>query len=173
MSAKTTAQQRKGPSRCLLRLGAATACAGALIDRKFGAWSAPPLEPFDHELGLSLSDWATRQDRAHRLDGPLVHDVRVVALDQRRDPNASIRLRDGFPFPVLFAGFQDEVHRLALLGGQAFDAEPNMVGAVLHVGAPLTWQVYRGKRDLESGTPVGAALESGSEGGRCWVSSWK
>src|SRR5579864_3372623 len=141
MSAKTTAQQRKGPSRCFLRVRAATAAARAVIDRKFGPWSAPPLEPFDHELGLSLSDRATRQYRANRLHGPRVHEVGVVALDQRSDPNASIRLRDGFPFPALFACFQDEVHRLALLGGQAFDLEPNIVGAVLHGGAPLTCPV--------------------------------
>ena len=97
--------------------------------------SAPALKPLDGELHLRLSQRARRQHGLNCADSVFFHRVGVIAFDQRSNPDASVRLRRGILFPALLGRFQGKAEPLAFFRGQAFDAEPNVIGAVLHFEA--------------------------------------
>ena len=161
-------QQRKGPSRCLLLMLADgnSGCPPWTIHTDI--WS-PALKPLDGQLRLRQSVSARGStDRTARtacfsiLSGlsPLISGaIQTLASGSEGE----------IPFPAGI--FQSKESRLAFIRGQAVDAQPNVVGAVLHAGDPSS----RGLRNRKKrAAPTRAPLsDHGPKTESEVISSWR
>jgi hypothetical protein len=132
-----------------------------------GCLAPHPLEPVDLELGRGLSDPTSRQQCPNFTDGLPVHDVRVIASDERGYPDTSVRFRIEIQLPELLGLLLPDVDEdgSTLVIGQTLDPDPHVIRPVSHGRASLGWRVcFRALTPSASGNPAQLQDASSSQG---------